>query len=153
MEAVMEKLSAEPSATFETPDRHTFVIYTAQGCWRFSVEGVDEEDVIKRLDCHLLENTLYPLLGLSHDMVMDSRYFDYYPEQDLDRMKEVVDEGIYDMAVALHPVSPEELMAVADAGIIDPDIVMPEKSTFFAPKILSGLILIPTGRHTGRSPM
>jgi uncharacterized protein (DUF1015 family) len=32
-------------------------------------------------------------------------------------------------------------MAVADAGLEDPDIVMPEKSTFFQPKILSGLFL------------
>jgi uncharacterized protein (DUF1015 family) len=76
-------------------------------------------------------------------MVMDQRCFDYYPEQDLARMKEVVDGGAYDMAVALHPVSPDELMAVADAGTADPDIVMPEKSTFFSPNILSGLILIP----------
>jgi uncharacterized protein (DUF1015 family) len=45
------------------------------------------------------------------------------------------------MAVALHPVSLEELMAVADAGLEDPEIVMPEKSTFFQPKILSGLFL------------
>jgi uncharacterized protein (DUF1015 family) len=32
-------------------------------------------------------------------------------------------------------------MAVADAGRRDSAIVMPEKSTFFAPKILSGLVL------------
>jgi uncharacterized protein (DUF1015 family) len=32
-------------------------------------------------------------------------------------------------------------MAVADAGRSNSDIVMPEKSTFFAPKILSGLVL------------
>jgi len=38
-------------------------------------------------------------------------------------------------------VSLDELMAVADAGLENPDIVMPEKSTFFQPKILSGLIL------------
>ncbi|MDR0468433.1 MAG: DUF1015 domain-containing protein [Peptococcaceae bacterium] len=146
-EAVLEKLCAEAVPVFETPERHAFVVYTAKGCWQFRVADVDDEDVIKRLDCHILERSLYPLLGLNHDMVMDSRYFDYYPEQDLTRMKEVVDEGVYDMAVALHPVSPEELMAVADAGIVDPDIVMPEKSTFFAPKILSGLILIPTVRR------
>jgi uncharacterized protein (DUF1015 family) len=43
--------------------------------------------------------------------------------------------------VALHPVSLGELMAVADAGLKDSNVVMPEKSTFFAPKILSGIIL------------
>jgi uncharacterized protein (DUF1015 family) len=78
-------------------------------------------------------------------MIMDERHFDYYPEQDLDKAKGAVDGGAYDLAVALHPVSPDELMAVADAGMENPEVVMPEKSTYFAPKILSGLILIPAG--------
>jgi uncharacterized protein (DUF1015 family) len=32
-------------------------------------------------------------------------------------------------------------MEVADAGLDDPEIVMPEKTTFFSPKILSGIFL------------
>ena len=56
-------------------------------------------------------------------------------------MKDCVDSGKYDLAVALAPVSITELIAVADAGIQDPQIVMPEKSTFFAPKILSGIFI------------
>ncbi len=145
-EDIKEKLPLEPVAAFATPECHAFTIYTRKGLWQYKVDAVDERDVIERLDCRILENTLYPLLGLQHDMIMDSRHFDYYPEQDLARMQQVVDEGIYDLAVALHPVNPEDLMAVADAGTLDPEIVMPEKSTFFAPKILSGLILIPTAK-------
>jgi uncharacterized protein (DUF1015 family) len=60
-------------------------------------------------------------------------------------MKAEVDAGHYDLAIALHPVSIDDLMAVADAGLIDSEVVMPEKSTFFAPKILSGLILLKHG--------
>ena len=74
-------------------------------------------------------------------MIVDPAHFDYYSESALDEMRAVVNRGDYDIAVALHPVSLEELMAVADAGLEDPDIVMPEKSTFFAPKILSGLLV------------
>ena len=47
-----------------------------------------------------------------------------------------------ELAIALHPVSEEELMAVADTGLQDPDVVMPEKSTFFSPKIPTGLVLL-----------
>ncbi|MEK7412746.1 MAG: hypothetical protein AAB263_05440 [Planctomycetota bacterium] len=66
-------------------------------------------------------------------------------------MKEAVDAGKYDLATAQHPVSIAELMAVADAGRSNPDIVMPEKSTFFAPKILSGLVLYRySAREAGR---
>ncbi|MDR1067848.1 MAG: DUF1015 domain-containing protein, partial [Clostridiales Family XIII bacterium] len=43
-----------------------------------------------------------------------------------------------DMAVAfsLYPTSPEELMDIADAGLI-----MPPKSTWFEPKLLSGIFV------------
>ena len=99
------------------------------------------EDVVGRLDCAILERELYPKLGLTHDMIVDPDHFDYYSESALGEMKEVVDRGDYDIAVALHPVSLDELMAVADAGLRNPQIVMPEKSTFFQPKILSGLFL------------
>jgi uncharacterized protein (DUF1015 family) len=74
-------------------------------------------------------------------MNLKKEHFDYYPEWDLATMKALVDAGEYDLAVALHPVSIGELMAGADAGMANPEIVMPEKSTFFAPKILSGLFL------------
>jgi uncharacterized protein (DUF1015 family) len=145
-EEVRERLPLELASAFATPPRHVFALYTRQGCWQYKATQVNEADVVESLDCRILENTLYPLLGLGHDMIMDSRYFDYYPEQDLAKMRRLVDEGAYDLAVALHPVQPEELMAVADAGVLDPEIVMPEKSTFFAPKILSGLILMPTAK-------
>ena len=138
-----EALAAVPVEQFATPPHHVFSIYTREGTWQYSAKEVDEGDPVRRLDCAILEETLYPLLGLDHSMIMDERFFDYYPEQDMDKAKAAVDGGAYDLAVALHPVHPDELMAVADAGADDPEIVMPEKSTFFAPKILSGLILIP----------
>ncbi|MCL1849162.1 MAG: DUF1015 family protein [Clostridiales bacterium] len=139
--SVRDSLALTPSEVFHTPARHAFILYARDGCWQYSAGQVDESDVRKRLDCSILEETLYQHLGLTDDMLMDTRYFDYYPEQDLDLMRKAVDEGEYDLAVALHPVSLEELLAVADAGLLDPDTVMPEKSTFFLPKILSGLFL------------
>ncbi len=57
-------------------------------------------------------------------------------------MRAAVDEGRYELAIALHPVAEDELIAVADAGLNDPDVVMPEKSTFFSPKIPTGLVLL-----------
>ena len=137
---VEAELSLEPVDTFATPDKHRFCIYTKRGTYELAAQNVPN-DVVGRLDCSVLERELYPRLGLTHDMIADSRYFDYYSEAALDQMTAVVDRGDYDLAVALHPVSLEELMAVADAGLDDPTIVMPEKSTFFAPKILSGLFL------------
>ena len=146
-EEIMPRLALTKESAFATPARHRFTIYTKKGIYSYGADQVEEGDLVGRLDCSLLEKTLYPLLELDHSMVLDQRYFDYYGERELDKMKKEVDSGRYDIAVALHPVDPEELMAVAEAGTLDPEIVMPEKSTFFAPKILSGLILIPAEKH------
>ncbi|MFC1585984.1 DUF1015 family protein [Fibrobacterota bacterium] len=138
--SVKDQLKLEPRQDFQTPEKHHFCIYTGEGCYTLAASHVPE-DVVGKLDCSILEKELYPSLGISHDMVLNQDYFDYYPESELETMKQVVDEGRFDLAVALHPVSPYELMEVANAGLADPEIVMPEKSTFFSPKILSGLFL------------
>jgi len=137
---IASDLPLKPVDSFRTPPKHSFCIYTKEGCYQLDAERVPE-DVVGRLDCAILERELYPKLGLTHDMIIDPDHFDYYSESALDEMKAAVDRGDYDIAIALHPVSLEDLMAVADAGLEDSEIVMPEKSTFFQPKILSGLSL------------
>lgn len=139
-EEVKDKFDLNKVDTFKTPEKHQFAFYTKDGIYTLNAKEVPE-DVVGRLDCSILEREVYPVLGLSHDMIMDSKYFDYYSGEELDKMMECVDNGVYDMAIALHPVSIDELMAVADAGLKDSNIVMPEKSTFFAPKILSGIFI------------
>lgn len=138
--ACKEELELVEVDEFKTPAKHEFSIYTKEGIYTLKAKNVPD-DVIGRLDCSVLEKELYPQLKLTHDMIMDSRHFDYYAEAELDKMMECVDTGKYDIAVALHPVSVSELLAVADAGVDNSEIVMPEKSTFFAPKILSGLFI------------
>jgi uncharacterized protein (DUF1015 family) len=129
-----------PAEDLVTPPKHHFCLYTKDGAFLLKAKTVPG-DVVGGLDCSILERELYPHLGVEHSMILKKDHFDYYPEWDLGTMKELVDAGEYDLAVALHPVSIDELMAVADAGMGNPEIVMPEKSTFFAPKILSGIIL------------
>jgi uncharacterized protein (DUF1015 family) len=143
---VKHELALEPVPTLRTPEKHAFCLYTREGAYVLRAREVPD-DVVGRLDCAILERELYPKLGLTHAMISDPARFDYYPESALDEMKAVVDRGDYDLAIALHPVSIDELMAVADAGLENADVVMPEKSTFFAPKILSGIVAY---RHTKR---
>jgi uncharacterized protein (DUF1015 family) len=143
---IMGELDLQPASAFTTPDKHAFRIYSKEGAFTLKAKDVPT-DVVGRLDCSILEKELYPHLGVDHSMILQKKHFDYYPESDLATMKALVDKGEYDIAVALCPVSIDELMAVADAGMKDPEVVMPEKSTFFAPKILSGLVLY---KHTKR---
>jgi uncharacterized protein (DUF1015 family) len=123
-----------------TPPKNHFCLYTKEGAFLLKAKEVPS-DVVGGLDCSILEREVYPHLGVEHSMILKKEHFDYYPEWDLATMKSLVDEGEYDLAVALHPVSIDELIAVANAGMTNPEIVMPEKSTFFAPKILSGIVL------------
>jgi uncharacterized protein (DUF1015 family) len=143
---IKEKLPLVKVNEFKTPDKHSFAIYTQEGIYMLKAREIPA-DVVGRLDCSILEKELYPYLGLTHEMITDPHYFDYYAEDELAKMKECVDSGKYDLAVALHPVSVAELLAVADAGVHNSHIIMPEKSTFFAPKILSGIFIY---KHTKR---
>jgi uncharacterized protein (DUF1015 family) len=143
---VRDRLTLVPTAAFVTPPPRHFAIYHAGRSYTIAARTVPT-DVVGRLDCSILERELYPLLGLRHEHIMDPAHFDYYPESELAAMQAAVDGGRYDLAVALHPVAVADLMAVADAGLADPAIVMPEKSTFFSPKILSGIIVY---RHRAR---
>lgn len=139
-DSIKDQLPLKACDQLHTPDKHQFCIYSKAGCYLLHAQKVPE-DVVGRLDCSILEREVYPLLGLDHSMIADLKHFDYYAESELAAMQRCVDQGDYDIAIALHPVSIDELMAVADAGLQNSDIVMPEKSTFFAPKILTGLFL------------
>lgn len=138
--SIIGQIPLQETDIFTTPMKHCFAIYTKDKSFLLEAQKIPN-DVIGKLDCSILEKELYPILGLTHELIMDPRHFDYYPEAELEQMKKRVDAGEYEIAVALHPVSIEELVAVANAGIKDPQIVMPEKSTYFSPKILSGIMI------------
>ncbi len=139
---IKNKLTLKKVSEYRTPKKHTFCIYTKDGIYVLKSERMSSNSThpLQNLDCTLLEQELYSLLGLDHSMILNSKHFAYYPETQLHEMKRLVDAGSYNIAVALHPASIQELMRVADAGVRNQDIVMPEKSTYFSPKILSGII-------------
>ncbi|MDB4285861.1 DUF1015 family protein [bacterium] len=137
---IRNQLTLQSCPYFVTPQKNQCCIYTKEGSYLLDLPS-NSTDVVEKLDCRILETELYSQLGISPDMLLDEAHFNYYPASELSTMKEQVDNGNYDIAVALHPVSIEELIAVADAGLENPEIVMPAKSTFFSPKILSGLFL------------
>jgi len=122
------------------PDRHQFGMYLA-GCWYLltaAADSVDETDPIARLDVALLQDTvLAPLLGIA-DPRTDRRIGFVGGSRGSAELERLVDSGRYAVAFALHPTSPAEVMAVAELGL-----VMPPKSTWFEPKLASGLFVHP----------
>ncbi|MBN1327571.1 MAG: DUF1015 family protein, partial [Candidatus Cloacimonetes bacterium] len=94
-----------------------------------------ESDPVKSLDVAILQdNLLAPILGIG-DPRKDKRIDFIGGIRGLQELARRVDEGEA-VAFALYPTSIAQLMAIADAGQ-----VMPPKSTWFEPKLRSGLII------------
>lgn len=127
----------DTDADVRPPRRHQFSMYLGGEWYRLTAhEGlVDEDDPVHSLDvCLLQDHVLGPLLGIE-DPRQDPR-LDYIPGCcGLDEIERRADrEG--GVAFVCHPTSVAELMAIADAGE-----VMPPKSTWFDPKVRSGLLV------------
>ena len=102
-------------------------------------------DPVARLDVSVLQdNLLAPVLGI--DDPRNNPRIEFVGgirgTQELERR---VDSGRAAVAFSMYPVTVDQLMAVADAGLI-----MPPKSTWFEPKLKSGLLVHEL--HNDRSP-
>lgn len=96
----------------------------------------DEHDPVAALDVSILqENLLGPVLGIG-DPRTDKRIDFVGGIRGLGELKKRVDGGKWRVAFSMFPTSMEELMKVADANKI-----MPPKSTWFEPKLRSGLVI------------
>jgi uncharacterized protein (DUF1015 family) len=122
------------------PARHEFGLYVG-GRWSLLAARpglVDEDDPIARLDVSVLQDTvLAPILGID-DPRTNERIAFVGGIRGTAELERLVDSGGYAVAFALHPTSTEEVMDVADLGD-----VMPPKSTWFEPKLRSGLFVHP----------
>jgi uncharacterized protein (DUF1015 family) len=127
-----------PTAEPRPPCSGTFCTYLA-GAWHrveLDAAGIDHKDPIGSLDVSLLQDrVLGPILGIG-DPRTDKR-LDFVGgirgPQELERR---VDSGEMAIAFSLYPTSMDQLIAVSDAGA-----VMPPKSTWFEPKLRSGLFV------------
>lgn len=112
-------------------------LYT-QGSWRSLPLRPLRDDPVSRLDPQVLqERVLGPVLGIA-DPRTDARIKFVGGIRGTPALARAVDEGQAALACALAPVSVEQLLAVADAGL-----TMPPKSTWFEPKLRSGLFVLP----------
>ena len=96
----------------------------------------DDNDPIGVLDVTISSNLiLHDILGLG-DLRKDKRIDFVGGIRGLGELKRRVDSGEMKMALALYPVSMKQLMDIADTGNI-----MPPKTTWFEPKLRSGLVI------------
>ncbi|MBN1479100.1 DUF1015 domain-containing protein [candidate division KSB1 bacterium] len=114
----------------------TFAMYMNKQWFKLAIkkEYVHTTDAVKSLDVSILQdNILHPLLGIENPR-MDERIDFIGGIRGVRELERLVGSGVYAVAFALFPTSMQQVMDVADAGT-----VMPPKSTWFEPKLLSGL--------------
>jgi uncharacterized protein (DUF1015 family) len=139
MVRVAEKFEITPlSAPVQPQHRHQFGMYIA-GRWYELVAKEDSfahHDAVASLDVSVLQNNLLnPILGVRNPRT-DQRIHFVGGIRGIEELQRLVDLGEYEVAFALYPTSIDELMALADA-----DKIMPPKSTWFEPKLRSGLFV------------
>lgn len=106
-----------------------YVLDAIEGLW-------DESDPVGSLDMSILQKSLFqPLLGIE-DQRRDKRIDFVGGIRGLGALEKRVRSGECKVAFAIYPTSIKSLMAIADAGE-----VMPPKSTWFEPKLKSGLFV------------
>jgi uncharacterized protein (DUF1015 family) len=99
-------------------------------------DSFDHSDPVASLDVSILQiNLLSPILGIKEPR--EDKNIDFIGGiRGNDELKKLVDSGKFKVAFSLYPTSIKDLIDVADAGKI-----MPPKSTWFEPKLKSGLAL------------
>ena len=144
-EAFLEKVGACFTVTEHTapgvlkPEKkHTYGMYL-DGKWMLleAKEGTfDAGDPVAQLDVSILQNNLlHPILGIG-DPRTDKRIDFVGGIRGLQALADRVDNGSMAVAFSMYPTTMKDLMDIADVGAI-----MPPKSTWFEPKLRSGLFI------------
>ncbi|KAB0670209.1 DUF1015 domain-containing protein [Oryzomonas sagensis] len=136
---VEEAFTLLPSPVPVIPcERHQFGMYLDGRWYQLHARDtiVDESDTVGRLDVSILQDRLLdPILGIGNPRT-DKRIHFVGGIRGNDELVKLVDSGEYAVAFSLYPTSIRELIELADQ-----DRIMPPKSTWFEPKLRSGLFV------------
>ncbi|MBP6099310.1 MAG: DUF1015 domain-containing protein [Flavobacterium sp.] len=148
IEAFLEKLSdhfiikQKQQELWKPQDKFEFGMYLDGNFYAlfYKLNDLDpvanQHSVLSNLDAQILyDKVLQPILGIE-DLRNDER-IEYIPgKQSILTIKELVDEGEFEVGFMLFPSDISELKAVADNHLI-----MPPKSTYIEPKFRNGLMI------------
>ena len=131
----VKAMGAEP---YRAAKLHQFSLYLGGQWYCLDLKAglCDESDPIGSLDVSISSRLILDeLLGIK-DLRSDKRIDFVGGLRGLGELKRRVDSGEMQMALALYPVSMQQIMNIADSGNI-----MPPKATWFEPKLRSGLVV------------
>lgn len=140
IEKLSEKFTVEDApctGAYHPESKHTFGMYLEGKWYKLTAKNgtFDESNPVDRLDVSILQkNLLTPVLGIG-DPRTDKRIDFIGGIRGLGELERLVNGGMK-VAFSMYPTTLDDLMSIADA-----DMIMPPKSTWFEPKLLSGLFI------------
>ena len=140
LKALAQDFTVEAKGEMEYRPRqlHEFALYMDH-CW-YSLTArpgtYDDSDPIGVLDVDISSRLILDKLMGIKDLRSDKRIDFVGGLRGLGELKRRVDSGEMRWALALYPVSMQQIMNIADSGKI-----MPPKATWFEPKLRSGLVI------------
>lgn len=127
----VEKSEAKPQT------KHTFALYFNHQWYQLTAKHKTiQNDLINQLDVTILQKEVFERFFDIQDIRTDKRIDFVGGIRGLDELERLVDSQSFTLAFALFPTTMDDLLNVADHGLI-----MPPKSTWFEPKLLSGLFV------------
>jgi uncharacterized protein (DUF1015 family) len=139
LERLRERFEVAPGTEKKPDAPHRFGLYLDRRWYRLSAKpGTFDDTPLGVLDVTILQDHLFgPVLGIA-DQRRDPRIHFVGGIRGMDELERLVNSGEFRAAFALYPTTLDQLFAVCDAGGI-----MPPKTTWFEPKLRSGLVLHP----------
>jgi uncharacterized protein (DUF1015 family) len=140
MDKVSEKFEISEyngEGCFKPTSKNTYGMYLDSKWYKLTAKQgtFNPNDPVERLDVSILQNNLLrPILGIE-DPRTDKRIDFIGGIRGLKELEKRVNEGMK-VAFSMYPTTVDDLMSIADAGK-----VMPPKSTWFEPKLRSGLFV------------
>lgn len=135
---ISEKFTVEKEDYKKPVKANTFGMYLKGTWYKLTAKKgtFDEADPVNSLDVAIMQNNLLnPILGIG-DPRTDKRIDFIGGIRGVGELEKIVNSGEFAVAFAMFPTSIEQLMKIADSGK-----VMPPKSTWFEPKLRSGMVV------------
>lgn len=137
LERLAKIFTIQPTSETKSQQKGEFKLYFQNQWYTLALdESLRPTDAVEGLDVAVLQKyVIEDIFGIM-DVRTDARIDFVGGIRGSEELARLVDSGAFQVAFALYPTSMQDLLAVADDNQI-----MPPKSTWFEPKLLSGLLL------------
>lgn len=137
LERLAKIFTIQPTSETKSQQKGEFKLYFQNQWYTLTLdESLRPTDAVEGLDVAVLQKyVIEDIFGIM-DVRTDARIDFVGGIRGSEELTRLVDSGAFQVAFALYPTSMQDLLAVADDNQI-----MPPKSTWFEPKLLSGLLL------------